>query len=753
MMWTVFRAGFWQQLWQDLRHDPLQQLGKQLPWLLLLFCLLLQFYSPQVIQTLRHAGFDQLQRWLPRPAATMASPVRLLDIDDASLQKLGQWPWPRARLAELLGILQQAGARVVVFDMLFAEPGQDGPSGDQQFSRRMQTLPVVLGLAGNNRATIPPATLPVTPFVLRGRMDAASIWPALPRFRQLLLPLPELTQRAAGLGSMAFLPDSDGIVRRVPLLLTAATAGMSAGKTGVHPVPALSLEAVRLYRSPSVSGRQAPYLLDSGGNGLQQLRIGNLAPLPLTAEGEAWLHYAPANQVRTLPLWQVLTGTFAPDAVRGRIVLIGTSAQGLQDLRFSPLGEVIPGVEIHAQAIEQMLSGTLLQRPFWASALEMLCLLIGGGLLIHASHHQRARPAFFRMLLLVSSLLAMTLWAFQRHYLFDALVPLAGLLLVASFCGLQQHIRNERQARWIRGAFARYVSPNRVEYLIRHPEALALGGQRQVCSFVFTDLAGFTTLMEKLDPAEAVGLLNTYLDAMIGIAFHHEGTLDRITGDAIAIMFSAPIRQEDHAWRALACAAEMQQFAREYATRLQIRQIPFGQTRIGIHTGEVLVGNFGGSSIVDYRALGDTVNTAARLESANKHFSTLMCVSEATLTAAEAGARQDLPPRALPVVTRPIGRLVLRGRHQALMTYELCLAPMLQVSDHERLRAYAEAFPLLEKAPEAALRAFRDLKYRYPEDGVIHFHWQRLQAGIYSDRIVLDAPHPVGFLAQSRWPE
>ena len=154
-----------------------------------------------------------------------------------------------------------------------------------------------------------------------------------------------------------------------------------------------------------------------------------------------------------------------------------------------------------------------------------------------------------------------------------------------------RHLSSERRQRWVRQAFSRYVSPNLVTHLLEHPEALELGGRRQVCSFVFTDLAGFTTLMERLDPGEAVALLNGYLDRMIAIAFAHQGTLDRIVGDAVVIMFSAPIAQPDHQRRALACAMEMQRFARKYADDHQARGIPFGQTRIGIHSGEVIVGN------------------------------------------------------------------------------------------------------------------------------------------------------------------
>jgi adenylate cyclase len=194
-------------------------------------------------------------------------------------------------------------------------------------------------------------------------------------------------------------------------------------------------------------------------------------------------------------------------------------------------------------------------------------------------------------------------YGFREHaLLLNTVTPALTFALAFVLGSLLHHFISEREQRRIRDVFSRYVSPNRVRYLVDHPEAMELGGCRQECSFVFTDLAGFTTLMETIDPGEAVSLLNAYLDQMIGIAFRHDGTLDRIVGDAVAIMFSAPVPQADHRARALACALEMDAFASDYAAELNARGVAFGETRIGIHSGEVIVGNFGGSTIADYRA-------------------------------------------------------------------------------------------------------------------------------------------------------
>jgi adenylate cyclase len=279
----------------------------------------------------------------------------------------------------------------------------------------------------------------------------------------------------------------------------------------------------------------------------------------------------------------------------------------------------------------------------------------------------------------------------------------------------------------VRKAFSRYVSPNRVAHLMANPKQLQLGGQRQVCSFVFTDLAGFTSMIEGCDPSQVVAQINDYLDAMLDIVFKHEGTLDRIMGDALVVMFSAPVPQPDHRQRALDCALAMDAFASVYSERLQARGVAWGQTRIGVHCGEVIVGNFGGKTLFDYRALGDPINTAARLESVNKHLGTRMCISQAIL---------DGCPGA-PV--RAVGRLVLKGKSLPLQAYEPLAA--CDASACAAPADYAAAMQLLQPGeahqPWLAREAFMALALSHPHDPLVALHLQRLRQGATDDLIVL----------------
>lgn len=708
------------------------RLALLLPVLPALCGLLLLTLDPLPLQALRNNLFDQYQRWSPREY--QAAPVRIIDIDDDSLSHLGQWPWPRTRMAEMVDRLSEAGAAAIVFDVMFAEADRTSPQivsahwplnerqareiaalpdHDTIFAKHIEQAGVVLGFATtqndfpvNAASTAAADASPkAARFVYAG--DQPGHW--LHAFDNPIRALPVLEQAAQGNGAVSFVPDSDGVVRRVPLVLQIA------GQVR----PTLASEALR------VAQETHNIILKSAGHGagLTQIRIGEQI-IPTTAHGEIWVHYSRPVRERYIPAWELFDERIPANKLAGHIVLIGSSAQGLMDLRFSPLGHIIPGVEAHAQALEQVLTGHFLQRPGWARAIEAIVLLACCLLVGLLALRMRVLYAAAASLLLLTALLGAGWHAFADYQLLlDSATPAIGLILSFFLCSLFQHFTSEREQRWIKTAFTRYVSPNRVSHLIEHPDAMALGGRRQECSFIFTDLAGFTHLMESIDPADAVTLLNDYLDAMIAIAFRYEGTLDRIVGDAVAIMFSAPVFQADHQARALACALEMQAFASHYASEQQARGIAFGQTRIGVHSGEVIVGNFGGKTMFDYRALGDAVNTASRLESVNKHLGTRICLSATTL----AGC-----PNAR---TRPIGRIILLGKSEALSVHEPLGADLAPCQAPEE--AYRTAFEAMQQERPEATALFNQLATDFPDDPLVRLHLNRLNHGESGDLIVM----------------
>jgi class 3 adenylate cyclase len=271
----------------------------------------------------------------------------------------------------------------------------------------------------------------------------------------------------------------------------------------------------------------------------------------------------------------------------------------------------------------------------------------------------------------------------------------------------------DRERRWIRDAFSSYISPNLVRHLIEHPEELSLSGARRECTFVTSDLAGFTALVEQEEPELVVALLNEYLDGMTAIALSEDGTLDRIVGDAVAVIFSAPVAQPDHAERAVRCALRMDRFATEFAARLGPTQLPLRGTRIGVCSGPVIVGHVGGRQQLDYRALGDPINTAKRLEDANRYLGTRVCVGAATV--AEISS----------FVGRRIGLLQLAGKREPVEAWE-ALQP--EIADRSWVRAYEQAYELMASGNPTALHAYRALEHERPDDPLVRLHCRRLEA-------------------------
>lgn len=687
--------------------------------------------EPALMSTLRNAVFDTYQRISPRQYEP--APVRIVDIDDESLDRVGQWPWRRSTLAALVARLQEMGAAAIALDILFGEPdrttphrvlapwfddpgvrtlAESLPDHDRLFAETIGLGSVVTGFVLNQNEKLERRPLVKASIAMAG--DDAKLF--LPGYRGAVSPLPELEQAAAGNGALNTAPGRDGILRRVQLLL----------HDGSAVYPTLTAEALRVAQGESgyvVKSSGASGESRFGGQtGVLSIRVGTL-PVPTDARGAVWLHYSGPVPERTIPAWQVLAGEVATDRVADSIVFVGTSAAGLKDLRFNPLGDLTAGAEVHAEAAEQVLQGTYLTRPDWAKAIELLYIVIMWPVLTAAILRLGAGwAALIGTLAAAGSMLGSWLAFSTQHLLLDPTFPALASLVVYLVCSLSRQVRTEGEKRWIRRAFSSYISPNLVRYLIEHPDELDLGGERRQCSFVFSDLAGFTGLVESSTPAAAVQLLNEYLEGMTPIALRWEGTLDRIVGDAVAVMFSAPVAQEDHAARAVACALEMDRFANEFRARKRAEGLELGITRIGVHTGTVTVGNVGGSTLVDYRALGDPVNTAARLETANGQLGTRVCVSGVTV--------DDCPG----FTGRPIGALMLKGKTQAVEAFEPLTAE--QASSAE-IETYLAAYELLRGDDPGAEDAFAALVKTTPGDGLATFHLDRLRAGESGATILL----------------
>ena len=416
----------------------------------------------------------------------------------------------------------------------------------------------------------------------------------------------------------------------------------------------------------------------------------------------------------------VFAGALEEEDVNGKIVLIGVTADTVKDHIFTPWDRwddaraASFGVVVQGMIADQIIRLALGE----SDPLSFLTEYQEGGLiwvwaLIGALCGIGFRRPWVLALALLGCLVALLLSGYSV-FLLNIWLPVVPLAIAAPFAmaATVAYVANREHA--IRGAFANYMSPSLVDTLTANPEQLRLGGERCEITSVFTDIAGFTTLSEHTAPDVLVQILNRYIDGMCRIALKHEATIDKIVGDGTVEFFGAPVRQPDHAARALACVRDFDSFAQQFMAEERARGIAFGITRIGIHSGEATVGNFGGDTYFDYTAHGDTVNAAARMESANKVFGTRICVSAATMA--------QVPG----VAVRPIGTVVLRGKSEGVEASELLFDDAAKTAS---VAAYRRAFELLRQGDPQARTAFEALHGQYPDDPLIAFHTKRLAEG------------------------
>jgi adenylate cyclase len=688
-----------------LRHLP------SLSALLVLVLLIsVQIRFPSSFAAARHLVFDAYMRAHPAP---MDAPITVISIDETSLERYGPWPWPEPRLSALVDELRALGASMVGLALipagpLHAErlPAAPGTSSttkhqprDSAWQASLASLPSVVGFALTARAGSdrpPPRQA--------GLMTVGATSPQLSTsLPKSLLPSANSLEGAAGIGALNVFPDPDGRVRRIPLLV----------QRGDRLYPSLVAELLRLrlganaYLLRAKPGKDidAPMLLKVG----QQVTR-------LTGNGEIWLHYAPRKALARISAITLLQRNLPAGTLKDRIALIGVSAPGVGAMITSPLGEQLAPAEVHAQALAQLMAGSQPWRPSWASAAEVTFAAAGALLLIGISLRRRGLWLVVPGALLVATVVATAFQLFvQQRLLLDPLSPVLTITAVYIALALSSYLVAERERRWVQRAFSSYLSPNLVRHLMRDPTQLNLGGERRQCSFIMTDLAGFTPLVERSEPEALVDLLNQYLDRLVEVVFAHQGTLDRIVGDAVSVRFSAPVVQPDHAQRAVDCALALDRSAHGFAEEMRMAGIPFGETRIGVHSGEVIVGNFGGTRHLDYRAFGDPINTAARLETANKRFGTRLILSAATL---------GYCPN--PPATRPIGELVLKGKARPIASF----TPLTQSEiDSGLAETYSRAYAAMANQDDDATALIEACATQFPDDSLTAFHLQRLKAG------------------------
>lgn len=619
--------------------------------LALIVAVFIRIADPWPIETARLAVFDSYQRLKPRDDPPQ--PVRIIDIGDASLERYGQWPWPRTVLSRLVDNLIDNGAAAIAFAMIFPEPDRTSPARaietwpqtpevialadtiarlpdhDEVFARTLSAATVILGFSAStseNRST---------PAYSGGMAFAGSDpTPYLPHLTGALTSLPVIDEAAWGRGSLLLPPDIDGTVRRAPLLLS----------VDGEVLPSLSVEALRAAQlATTLVTRTADA---SGGTsfgesaGLTSIRIGEFV-VPTTANGEMWLYFEPATASQAIEAWQVLDAP-APDPelfplIAGHIVLIGTSAAGLLDTHPTPLDPAMPGVAIHAQAIEQMISGSFLERPDWAGGAEIVSLVVIGLLLIIIIPFVGVvAGAVLGGVLALGSILGSWLAFDRAGLLLDPVYPSVSILIIYLMASFLSYIRTERERGRVRSAFSRYLSPQLVKRVADNPQQLRLGGESRDLTLLFSDIRGFTSISETMSPEELTGFINRFLTPMTEIILEHSGTIDKYMGDAIMAFWNAPLDDPHQAENACRAALAMRDGLEvlntqwRQAAEAEGRSAQLVKVGIGLNSGPCVVGNLGSDQRFDYSVLGDAVNLASRLEGQTKTYATDIIVGEST---------------------------------------------------------------------------------------------------------------------------
>ncbi|MGZ8305475.1 MAG: CHASE2 domain-containing protein [Allosphingosinicella sp.] len=582
--------------------------------------------------------FDSYQRLSPRPYEDAG--VRVVDIDDESVRRLGQWPWPRTELGDMTAAIADAGAAVVAFDIVFSEADRTSPrflaerearrgapaaqlaalraipDHDESFAATLAGAPSVLGFfLTQDRPGAP--VQPKAGFGVAGTDPGAS----LTDYSGAIQPMPPFREAAAGLGFVSIRGGGDGIVRRVPMVARANGAL----------VPSLSAEALRVAQGAggmTVRSSDASGEIDAGAPEMVELQIGE-AQVPVTERGEIWMHYTPPAPERIVPAWKILQGQLAPAEMKrlfeGRIVLIGAGAIGLRDLVATPMRDRELGVVIHAQAVEQMVLGAYLHRPDWTAGLEMALLLGAGLFLALALPSIGALPGALLAGGLMGAVGGGSWFAFkERSLLIDPTAPMLALLACYVVVTLFTYLREEKQRRYIHGAFDRYLSPELVKRITDDPSRLELGGEVREMTVLFCDIRGFSHISERMEPQQIIRFLIAFLTPMTDLLLARRATIDKYIGDAILAFWNAPLddpdQHENAARGALDMIERLERLNETMPTRKDSSWPGRVEIGIGLNAGPCCVGNMGSAQRLSYSLIGDTVNLASRIEGLSKPY-------------------------------------------------------------------------------------------------------------------------------------
>lgn len=685
---------------------------------------------------LQHGVFDQFNSLHPR---TPTDAVMIVDIDEQSLAQIGQWPWPRTVLSALTNSLTEKGAKAIAFDGVFAEQDRASPdyflaqlpeeprakvsaflddtlehrNYDDVFAQAIKDSGIFITAFtyGSAERT---HNKPVNKNRLLARSDVKKLFlQDAPHFEGAAVNVPIFAKNAAGNGSFMARPDADGVLRRTGMVFT----------DGTSLYPSLSVEALRVAEM----GRKGAVKLATVPDDQRQdidtnyrILIGDYK-IPVESDGVLNVYYrrfCNAKEAARYPeicprtdyisAYKFLEERFSEEAraaVQDKIVLIGASAEGLKDLRTTAIAPFRPGVEVHANVIEQVLTGDYLLRPDITRLAEGSFILVVGLAFILLAPFVGVLTTLILCAAIITSMAYGAYFAYTEYgLLIDPVYPSLAVFTIFVVSTILSYMRAESRRKHIRSAFGMYVAPAVMRDLEKNPDKLALGGENRPLTVMFTDIRKFTSISEGLSPEELIHLMNDFLTRMTDIVMKRQGTVDKYIGDAMMAFWNAPSDVENHEREACLAALDMQKALEPVNDRLKAEAEKNGtepvvlQAGIGINTGTCAVGNMGSRQRFAYSALGDAVNLAARLEGQTKHYGVSILVGESTYVAASDLALLELDLVRVVGKTQPVRIFALIG---------------------DDARAHSAAFQAWKAQHDKMLAAYRDQAFEKARDMLI----------------------------------
>ena len=566
--------------------------------LILVALVALRVIDPYPIEVIRLKGLDYYQRTQTK---VKSDNVVVIEIDEASLEKNGQWPWPRTELANGIKKAFENEASVVVLPIIFAE--KDRMGGDAEFVDMLQKVPVITSQSASVKGKGVP--VPRGLATVGGQSDG---W--LYDYPNAIGPVKEIGESSAGVGMLLTAPELDGVVRRLPLII----------QVKKETYPTLPLEVLRVF-----SGEPS-YQAKINDAGIQAVRVKGTPPINTDANGRVWINFK----------YKFDTMSYTDNdwsKIKGKIVVIALTAEGLSNTVATPVG-IAYGHEVSMQTLQMLVDGNRLERKAEFDLYELAVGITLGLILVTSAAYLGYVWNAALVKILTTAIVAAGFYLFRNNgYLIDYTWPLMAAFLPWVGAIFMRFVMEFKLKMQIKKQFGTYLAPALVEKLQKNPGLLQLGGESKELTILFSDIRGYTALSEHFgkDVQGLTSLINRYMDAMLPIVMKNEGTVGKLIGDAVMAWWSAPIHVEDQATLAIKAAREMNIALTELNTELKSKGIPTLSIGIGINTGEVVVGNMGSKERFSYDILGDAVNLASRLEGQTKSYGVLIILGENTV--------------------------------------------------------------------------------------------------------------------------